>query len=233
MKKLIIFCLFCFLILGCSQEPQFQENGNLAVSLDWEVSQNSNKPINQTSSVPSHVAKIKAIVTASDIEPVIEEFTDFDSRGIIKVKVGANRNLSLEGYNDIDSIIYQGGKSSIDVVENLVTEVEIGMRKVGQWIRFGSIESFNPTPVGESDTKIMKIENPGTELLEISEISFSSDGIFSVPRSLPVQIEANGLTEFPITFTPDENKTYNSTLTIISNAVNQPELTVELTAQGI
>jgi len=90
---------------------------------------------------------------------------------------------------------------------------------------------FGPVIVGETTTKSLTVTNNGGDALEVTEIKSNAGSYivdatqFSVPPLESQTVEVN--------FAPESAGTVRATLTITSNDPAHPEMTVELTGEGV
>ena len=79
----------------------------------------------------------------------------------------------------------------------------------------------------------MTIFNEGMEVLEISNIDFSSDNDGFTTNMTPVTIDVGGLYEFEVTFTPLEERDYMGGVNFSTNDPNIPTFSVDLYGAGL
>lgn len=94
-------------------------------------------------------------------------------------------------------------------------------------VDFGNVPTGGPLVTQE-----LTIRNLGTAPLQIGGGEVSGDFVFDV-SDLPPVVEAGGTATFPVGFSSAEPGLKTGTLTISSNAVNQPEFSFDLIANGV
>lgn len=109
-------------------------------------------------------------------------------------------------------------------------------------VPFGQISSANNLAFGDNSvakTLELEISNTGTGDLSLFSIDFENneDGAFShnlteINENNPLVIEPNGKSSVEVTFTPRENKFYNSQLIINSDSKLNSELKLVLNGRG-
>lgn len=93
--------------------------------------------------------------------------------------------------------------------------------------------SFPATYIATSSTSTLTLQNPGNQVLIISDIQ-SNDAAFStVGVSLPLTVLPGLTRSLTVRFSPSENKVYNSTLTLLSNARSTPSVDLPLSGAGV
>ncbi len=92
-------------------------------------------------------------------------------------------------------------------------------------IDFGEVET------GTMAEQIITIYNQGALALDFG-LQFSDDVFFS-PTDGPTTVPPYGSLEVGIAFFPENEGLYEGTLTIVSNASNEPELEIDLAGEGV
>ena len=92
-------------------------------------------------------------------------------------------------------------------------------------IDFGEVET------GTMAEQIITIYNQGALALDFG-LQFSDDVFFS-PTNGPTTVPPYGSLELGIVFSPEDEGLYEGTMTIVSNASNEPELEIDLTGEGV
>ncbi len=93
-------------------------------------------------------------------------------------------------------------------------------------LNFGTVE------VNESHEMNLTIYNQGPVELNIQEFQFSDDVFFSTIEG-PTTIPPFGNLLLPVVFTPEEPVDYQETMTILSDAANDPEVEISLSGTGV
>jgi hypothetical protein len=100
-------------------------------------------------------------------------------------------------------------------------------------------EFFSGTYVGQTAFNSLAIENRGREALEITDISLSGPGVFTLklPEGFtpgtPLKLETYDRAFVEVAFKPTDDVEYQGTLTITSNAGNTPSKQVALRGKGV
>ncbi len=92
------------------------------------------------------------------------------------------------------------------------------------------------TFIGTSVPEPLRIQNGGTDDLNISAVTFSGASAFTVstsPTTLPAAIKGKQNFFINVIFAPTEAKAYAGTITVQSNAENTPSLTFNLSGCGV
>ena len=97
---------------------------------------------------------------------------------------------------------------------------------------FNGNNDFGVVQLGGTRTEIMTIYNEGMEVLEISNVDFSSDNDGFTTNMTPVTIDAGGMYEFEVTFAPLEERDYMGGVTFSTNDPNIPTFSVDLYGTG-
>ncbi len=91
--------------------------------------------------------------------------------------------------------------------------------------------SFGTVEVNESKEMNLTIYNQGPVELNIQDLQFSDDVFFS-PIDGPTNVPPYGNLVVPVMFIPEEPVLYEETLTILSDAANDPEVEISLSGTG-
>ncbi len=91
--------------------------------------------------------------------------------------------------------------------------------------------SFGAIWVGLSDTVMLTLSNSGNEATQVSSIA-SSNGVYSISGSLPVTVPAFGEVSVPVIFQPGTIGSHSGTLTITSDAEDNPTIAITCTGTG-
>lgn len=91
--------------------------------------------------------------------------------------------------------------------------------------------NFDPIFVGETETKVVAVTNPGTDVLEVSSVAFD-DPSFSADVT-QFNIAIGGQQAVLVTFDPAEAKDYSAEMTITSNADGNETVTVPLSGTSL
>ncbi len=86
---------------------------------------------------------------------------------------------------------------------------------------------FGTLPVGAQTTADLTLQNSGSAPTTVSNLS-SSSGSFTSGASTPITVPATGSTTVPVTFSPTTAGTHSGTFTILSNANDNPSISIAL-----
>ncbi len=92
--------------------------------------------------------------------------------------------------------------------------------------------AFPTTFVGGTATLELKVENPGTDTLQISALAFN-DPAYRTTSVAPLSLAPGGQLKIPVTFSPVVAGNAPATLTLTSNSPVNPSLVVPLSGQGV
>ncbi|TVR39026.1 MAG: choice-of-anchor D domain-containing protein [Bacteroidia bacterium] len=92
--------------------------------------------------------------------------------------------------------------------------------------------AFGEVETGTSAELTLMVYNHGPVTLNLLDLQFSDD-VFFCPTDGPHWVEPFGSLALPVVFFPEEEGVYNETLTIVSDAANAPEVTVNLSGEGV
>lgn len=99
-------------------------------------------------------------------------------------------------------------------------------------IGFG--QEFNSgTYIGQSPLQSLRLENGGQQDLTITSVTFAGPSQFTASQPAKTTLKSKEYTYVQLSFTPTEEKIYEGTLTIVSNADNTPMKTVKISGRGI
>ncbi|MGA9520020.1 MAG: hypothetical protein WBV82_01070 [Myxococcaceae bacterium] len=87
--------------------------------------------------------------------------------------------------------------------------------------------------IGTTPQESLLVENLGLQPLVIESVDQAGDSAFKYELPEKREIEPLGHTFVRVTFTPTEAKEYTGSLTIVSNAANEPQKTVQLSGKGV
>lgn len=87
--------------------------------------------------------------------------------------------------------------------------------------------------IGTSKQESLLIENDGLEPLEISNVTKTGDSEFTMELPTDLTVPPLGHTFIRFFFAPKEEKGYSATVTISSNAANEPEKVIQLSGRGV
>ncbi len=160
--------------------------------------------------------------------------TDFGPRLIIPPGNFATVNVT---FTPVEAIVYDGDLviSSNDPDEETVV---VHLEGTGLQPPAGDIDlsetayDFGGVTIGESDDWELLISNLGDEILNVTSIT-SDEPAFTtnfVPR---FPIPPGAYATITVTFTPLEEIVYSGVLTIESDDPDEPEVTVDLTGEGL
>jgi hypothetical protein len=90
---------------------------------------------------------------------------------------------------------------------------------------------FGTVLVGTPKTVNVLLQNNGGVSTTVSSLA-SSSGNFTIGLSAPVTVPASGAATVPVTFTTGMSGSYSGTLVILSNATNNPTITVTLSGRS-
>lgn len=90
--------------------------------------------------------------------------------------------------------------------------------------------NFGEVLVGEESSEFITISNTGTEILTISDITFSETAFYCTANNM--NIAAGESEELEIFFAPDQLGDFTAVMTIFSNDYLQPELEINLQGEG-
>ncbi len=91
---------------------------------------------------------------------------------------------------------------------------------------------FEDTYIGDTDASPVLIENPGTDTLRITGITFS-DAQFLSENELPIIVAPRNFVEIDILFRPTQSGEQSSTVTFESNVTTNPDYTIQANAIGL
>ncbi len=91
---------------------------------------------------------------------------------------------------------------------------------------------FDITETGSSTEMHLTIYNQGPVTLNLLDLHFSDDAFFS-PTDGPMWVEPYSNILLPVIFAPEEEGHYSESLTIVSDAANAPEITIDLLGEGV
>lgn len=114
--------------------------------------------------------------------------------------------------------------------EQLPTTPQISVDR--DTLGFGT-EFNNATYIGTAPQETVMIENKGLNELVIAGVDKSGDSAFTFDGPAETNIKGKGRTFIRVIFTPTAAKTYAGSLTIRSNAENNPAVTVQLAGKGV
>lgn len=92
------------------------------------------------------------------------------------------------------------------------------------------------TIIGTSVQNSVSVRNGGVADLNISSVTFTGDGAFTMhtsPESLPAAIKVNQALLITVYFSPDEAKAYTGSIVVASDAANEPSLTIGVSGCGV
>lgn len=87
--------------------------------------------------------------------------------------------------------------------------------------------------IGTSKQESLLIQNDGLQPLTIERIDKTGDSEFSMELPPELKVPGLGHTFVRFFFTPKEEKTYHGTITIVSDAKNQPQKVIQLSGRGV
>lgn len=92
---------------------------------------------------------------------------------------------------------------------------------------------FGTLPVLNTKTLTVKVANQGQATLELKKISIAGPdaAAFSLGK-LPTKVAAGSTKPFDVSFTPDAERDYQATLTVVSNDQDFPSIDIPLTGTG-
>ena len=91
---------------------------------------------------------------------------------------------------------------------------------------------FGPTETGESTEMHLTIYNQGPVTLNLLDLHFSNEAFYS-PTDGPMWVEPYSNILLPVTFAPEEEGHFSESLTIVSDAANAPQITIDLFGEGV
>jgi len=149
-----------------------------------------------------------------------------DSRNAFKIINSWGTNWGNNGFLWIDYTVFSKIVFEAYQTTDVLNECEEGSSYI-------SIDKqsllFNKQYIGKSYTKTFKLSNTGSVKLTINDITIP-DG-YKVNWTSGI-IESNSYKKITVTFTPTENKSYNGTLTIESDA-DKGKKSIKLIGEGI
>jgi HYDIN/CFA65/VesB-like, Ig-like domain/Transmembrane protein 131-like N-terminal len=86
--------------------------------------------------------------------------------------------------------------------------------------------------VGSTSSQSVSVTNTGTADLSISQISATGTGFTVGGFTLPVTVPAGQRASFAVTFSPLTSGSGTGSVTVVSNAVNTPTVTIAVSAMG-
>ena len=96
----------------------------------------------------------------------------------------------------------------------------------------GSNIEFTSVNLGQQSSETVRIRNRGSQTLEISDVSINDSQVFNAESLTTTSLEFNESVEFDVTFSPQSSGTFNGTLSISSNAVNEPAFELNLAGEA-
>jgi Zn-dependent metalloprotease len=90
---------------------------------------------------------------------------------------------------------------------------------------------FGTVGFGVTDTQWVELVNQGGDTTEVYVMD-SDNTHYAVAATLPLKIMPNSTTKFAVTFTPTGYPAESGTLTILSDALDNPVITIALTGSG-
>ena len=91
--------------------------------------------------------------------------------------------------------------------------------------------NFGTLLVGAQTTADLTLQNSGSAPTTVSNLS-SSSGSFTAGASTPITVPATGSATVPVTFSPTTAGTHSGTLTILSNASDNPSISIALSGMA-
>lgn len=123
---------------------------------------------------------------------------------------------------------------SLNVVSNANSPATISLSGTGVQPAISVIPSsvsFANVTVGGSNTQTVKISNPGTANLTVSQSSLVGTGFSYSGLTLPLTIPPGASSSFTVGFTPSSAGSFSASLSLTSNVPTSP-LTVSLSGTG-
>ena len=93
--------------------------------------------------------------------------------------------------------------------------------------------NFGPVWAGATDTMLLTLRNSGTEATRVTSLTINNNTAFTHSAILPLVVPPSGSTTVRIRFTPVLNVSSNAIIEIISDAADNPRLTLTATGSGI
>ncbi|MDP8229113.1 MAG: hypothetical protein P9M15_06640, partial [Candidatus Electryoneaceae bacterium] len=87
---------------------------------------------------------------------------------------------------------------------------------------------FGAIVLEESVEWTLRIRNVGRMVLEVESITFEGDAVFAIEGDEAVDVDPREFHEVVITFTPEQVRDYEGTITIVSNDEDEGEVVVTL-----
>jgi mannose/cellobiose epimerase-like protein (N-acyl-D-glucosamine 2-epimerase family) len=91
--------------------------------------------------------------------------------------------------------------------------------------------NFGTLLVGAQTTADLTLQNSGSAPTTVSNLS-SSSGSFTAGASTPITVPATGSATVPVTFSPTTAGTHSGTFTILSNASDNPSISIALSGMA-
>ncbi len=176
-----------------------------------------------------------ALIIANALKYVAKKYTSLvPSTGIIIP--GDSQNVSVK--IKTDDLIERVYNSTLNITCNDTVHPSVGIPVTLTLTGFPAISAdsnalnFGIVYEGSSDTLSLNIINTGTGTLSISDIT-SASSRYSVLAPTSFSIPPRGGHIIRVAFTPSGPGVQSSTITIFSNALNNPDLNIALIGNGI
>ena len=135
-NHIVIYSVFILLLVigagTCKLENTEKDDsesltGGLVAQLVWEeriqAGELNSKNPRVLDTIPAEVVTIRAIISASDMANIEEDFPVAAGEGVIdNVPIGTNRILTMQGLNSTGAAIYQGVATSITVAAGEIAD---------------------------------------------------------------------------------------------------------------
>lgn len=156
----------------------------------------------------------------------------------------AYRNLTL--YLRPDSKFHEAALYSVQSAKDLYGEDAqqvqstldawdaVGIYLYPRLVCNASSLSFD-TPVGSSDSVLVKLENEGIEALTIYDLQFKNPGVFSLSmdQDLPIELGSSEAIRVSVKFSPAQVGSHQDTLIISSSDSRESIKSIPLSGQGL
>jgi len=138
-------------------------------------------------------------------------------------------SLALETDDPDAGVVY------VDVVGTAVPQDDTGNGDGGSYLDVSWVShDFGEVDIKKGDSVALTLTNTGDEALLVTDFVASDDSIvgWGEEFTLPYVIDVGSTKDVTVTFTPTEEKTYNETLTVTSDANNDAAVDLSIVGSG-
>lgn len=140
-------------------------------------------------------------------------------------------DIAADSTHDIKSSNYIYNSGTLEVIKNfnLIIGVSLASQNISvshDSLKFGSVKINRDSIIN------LTVFNTGDSILSISNIT-SSLPVYTFTGGTTYNIAGNSSVVIPVKFRPTANNTYNGTLTIFSNDIDEPQKQVAMTGTGV